>query len=85
MPHHIMVGGHAFLVSMSFAIYIKIFIYLYANKDYIRSNEYPICESFNGSCYGNGLEKYSSDSSTVSVLQVHSNSSLPLQIITSPP
>ena len=56
-------GGHAFLVSMSFAIYIKIFIYLYANKDYIRSNEYSICESFknNGSCCGNGLEKYSCD------------------------
>ena len=56
-----MAGGHAFLVSMSFAIYIKIFIYLNANKDDIRPNEYPIYQSFNGSCYGNSLENYSSD------------------------
>lgn len=56
-----MVGGHAFLVFMSFAIYIKIFIYLNVNKDDIRPNEYPIYQSFNGSCYGNYLENYSSD------------------------
>lgn len=56
-----MVGGHAFLVFMTFAIYIKIFIYLNVNKDDIRPNEYPIYQSFNGSCYGNYLENYSSD------------------------
>ena len=57
----IMVGGHAFLVYMSFAIYIKIFIYLNANNDDIRPDDYSIYQSFNGSCCGNCLENYSSD------------------------
>ena len=58
--HHAL-GGHAFLVYMSFAIYVKIFIYLSANNDDIRPDDYSIYQSFNGSCCGNYLENYSSD------------------------